>query len=235
MDENGIVNDGEMEVLSDEEIEAFLKDLHTERTSICYMMEFALWTFMRTGEIKALQYKDVDMERGEIKIYKSYGRVRKEGSYTKEGCTAMGYEWRLLEPKTKKSKRVFKMSPMAIEALENHLRMIRSKRPDILDSDGNIRPETFIFSTTNGKPYADQNINQLLKTSLKKAGVIKDISFHGLRHSGISYFLRHGADLRIISSLAGHSDVSTTLNIYYNLVREQIDRAYDMEYWKKIS
>lgn len=230
LDEEGIADTGEMEVLSDAEIAALDKELYTEKTTMCYMLSFIMWSFVRLGEAQAIQMKDIDLEKGTLKIYKTYGRVKKEGAYSDEGES--GYEWKLFAPKTQKSKRVVRLCPKALEALNNHLRILKTKRIDVLGGVPEIKPETFIFSTLDGNPYAGQNLGDLLKKSLKRAGIEKAVTIHGLRHTGISYFLRHEADLKTISVQAGHSNVATTANIYYNVVQDQIDGLYQKEYWK---
>ncbi len=84
-------------------------------------------------------------------------------------------------------------------------------------------PNTFIFSTMEGNPQSSAYLNLLLRHSLQRCQIDKHVTVHGLRHTGISYFLRHGIDIKVISEQAGHSEVSTTQNIYYNLVSEQLE------------
>jgi integrase len=229
IDEDGITDNGEMKVLSDEEINKFMTEINKENTSMCYMLAFGLWTFMRLGEMQAIQMKDIDLEKGTVNIYKSFSRVRKDGYYSGD----KGYEWKLVPPKTKKSRRVVYLCPEARKALENHLRMLKTKRIDIIDGAAEIPPETFIFSSLAGNPYATQNLNDLLKKTLKRADIKTKISVHGLRHTGISYFLRHGADLKTISAQAGHSNLTTTINIYYSITKDQIEGNID-KYWETL-
>lgn len=59
------------------------------------------------------------------------------------------------------------------------------------------------------------------------------MSLHDLRHTGISYWLRHGKNIKRISRVAGHSDVSITMRIYYNLLPEELDNVFD-DSWTRI-
>ncbi|MCR4762518.1 MAG: tyrosine-type recombinase/integrase [Lachnospiraceae bacterium] len=224
IDEDGIVDTGEMEVLSDNEIARLSEDMKREPTSACYMILFIMWTYVRLGECQAIQYRDIDFENRTIKIYKAYARVRRDDKDIKEGEPK--WEWKLFAPKTKMGRRVIKLSPQAMDALNNHLRLLRTKRIDVLNGNNEIDPRTFIFNTVNGNPFASQNLITLLKSAFKRCGITKHVTIHGLRHTGISYFIRHGADIKVISQQAGHSDVGTTTRIYYNIINEQIDDVY---------
>jgi site-specific recombinase XerD len=69
-------------------------------------------------------------------------------------------------------------------------------------------------------------LNDILSKALKRAGINKKVSVHGLRHTGISYFLRHGAASEVVSKQAGHNDISTTNGIYYSVIEEQKKDMY---------
>ena len=86
-----------------------------------------------------------------------------------------------------------------------------------------------IFCTENGKPVSQALLNRTLKKALSKAGIDLPMSLHDLRHTGISYWLRHGKNIKRISRAAGHSDVSITMRIYYNLLPDELDRVFGDE------
>ena len=73
-------------------------------------------------------------------------------------------------------------------------------------------------------------LQDAVKYWLQRAGISKNISIHGLRHTGISYWIRHGVDIASISRTAGHTDISTTTRIYYNIKY----RKYSFKYFKRI-
>ena len=205
-----IIDTEEIEVLSDEEIKAFTDDLISHKISNAWLLIFIMWTYVRLGEVVAIQYKDIDFDSHKIKIYKSYERVKDRSG------GSLKYKWELSTPKTKHGRRIIILCDNAYNALQEHLKV-----------KNEWKPTDFIFVTPSGNPQTSQTLNKTLQASFKRCGIQKSVTVHGLRHTGISYFLRHGVDVKVISEMAGHSDVATTQRIYYNVLQEQKDAAYD--------
>lgn len=67
-----------------------------------------------------------------------------------------------------------------------------------------------LFVTQNGKPVDRTAIWRMIKSYAKKAGIQKNISPHTFRHSFATHLLDHGADLRVIQEMLGHSHIATT-------------------------
>jgi integrase len=217
-DMEDIHDEDDMVVLSDEEIEMLTKELEKpyRNGQIGYtyghMLLFMMWVYMRVGEVIALQYKDIDFGEKTIKVYKAYGKekVRDEGSDKK-------YEWVLTTPKSKKGRRLLYMHDNAFEHLQKHLEL----------NFPSPSPDTFIFYTKQNNPMPDQFLNTMLKKALIRAGIDKKVTIHGLRHTGISYFLRHGVPVEVISRMAGHSEIATTTRTYYGVIEDQKKNAYN--------
>lgn len=207
-----IVDEEELVVLSDQEMDALTNELEKPyspgRIGYAYgsAILFIMWTFMRIGEVIALQYKDIDFDEKTIKVYKSYERVR-----NRSGKGDNKYYWELSDTKTKNGRRIIYMSDQAIKYLHRHLE----------EHYPNPTPDTFIFFSQQDNPLAAQFMNDILSKALQRAGITKHVTIHGLRHTGISYFIRHGVPNEVISKLAGHSDVSITNRIYYDVIEEQ--------------
>lgn len=84
----------------------------------------------------------------------------------------------------------------------------------------------YVFINNIGNPITRQGFFKNLKAIAKEQGIEKEISPHTLRHSYATHLLSHGADLRIIQELLGHSDISTT-EIYTHVVNEKIKSDYE--------
>ena len=70
-------------------------------------------------------------------------------------------------------------------------------------------------------PINNSNLNLTLAKILKNADIDKHVSVHGLRHTGISYFIRHNVDKDIVAKMAGHSDSKITDQVYYTILSDQ--------------
>ena len=83
----------------------------------------------------------------------------------------------------------------------------------------------YLFLNRSGKPLSRFYFIRQVKKYALEAGIDKEISPHILRHSFASHLLKHGADLRTIQELLGHSNVSTT-QIYTHISNEELKENY---------
>lgn len=82
----------------------------------------------------------------------------------------------------------------------------------------------YIFSHNSGKPMNLRNLNRAHDHILERAG-ISHIGIHALRHTFASQLFANKVDIKVISKLLGHSDVSVTYNIYIHLMQEDLPDA----------
>jgi integrase/recombinase XerD len=114
-----------------------------------------------------------------------------------------------------------RLVPLGEEALNWMKRYVKEGRPQILQQ----RVSDAMFVTGRGGAMTRQSFWHLLKRYSAQAGLTKPISPHTLRHAFATHLLNHGADLRVVQLLLGHSDISTT-QIYTHVARERLKQLH---------
>jgi integrase/recombinase XerD len=94
-------------------------------------------------------------------------------------------------------------------------------RPEILA--GKLSDDLFV--TRLGHQMSRQMFWKLIKRHAQQAGITQPLSPHTLRHAFATHLLNHGADLRVVQMLLGHSDISTT-QIYTHVARERLQQLH---------
>jgi integrase/recombinase XerD len=118
-----------------------------------------------------------------------------------------------------------RLVPMGEEAVDWISRYLSEARPDILQK----RLCDALFVTNRGDAMTRQAFWYLIKRYALLAGVNKHMSPHVLRHAFATHLLNHGADLRVVQMLLGHSDISTT-QIYTHVARERLKQLHSMHH-----
>lgn len=110
-----------------------------------------------------------------------------------------------------------RLIPLGEESLEWLQRFIAGPREEIL-----LEKQTdFVFPTRRGDRMTRQAFWHIIKRYTEHAGIHQPLSPHTLRHAFATHLLNHGADLRVVQMLLGHSDLSTT-QIYTHVARERL-------------
>lgn len=194
-----------MEVLSrthQKKVMQYIQEHFTFRNLGVYI---CLCSGMRIGEICALTWEDVDTDNGVIKIRRTIQRI-----YTiDEGGRKT--ELILDTPKTTNSIREIPMSKDLLKMLKPIKRIVNS---------------TFFVLTNDAKPTEPRTYRTYYKNLMKELG-LPQLKFHGLRHSFATRCIESKCDYKTVSVLLGHSNISTTLNLYVHPNLEQKKKAID--------
>jgi integrase/recombinase XerD len=110
-----------------------------------------------------------------------------------------------------------RLVPLGEEAMEALKRFCCGPRSEILHG----RQTDYVFPTRRGDGMSRQAFWHVIKFHARKAGITKRVSPHTLRHAFATHLLNHGADLRVVQMLLGHSSLSTT-QIYTHVARERL-------------
>jgi integrase/recombinase XerD len=114
-----------------------------------------------------------------------------------------------------------RLVPLGEEALAWLVRYLREARPVLLSG----KATDDLFVTSRGAAMSRQAFWQLIRRYSVKASLTGSISPHTLRHAFATHLLNHGADLRVVQLLLGHSDISTT-QIYTHVARERLKQLH---------
>ena len=114
-----------------------------------------------------------------------------------------------------------RLIPLGEEAIRWLNEFARGPRGEILLE----RQTEYLFPTRRGDRMTRQAFWHIIKRYARKAGIAKDLSPHTLRHAFATHLLNHGADLRVVQMLLGHSDLSTT-QIYTHVARERMKELH---------
>jgi integrase/recombinase XerD len=114
-----------------------------------------------------------------------------------------------------------RLVPMGEEAIVWVERYMRDARHELL----NGRPSDVLFPSQRGEQMTRQTFWHRIKHQAKVAGIGKSLSPHTLRHAFATHLLNHGADLRVVQMLLGHSDLSTT-QIYTHVARARLQEMH---------
>jgi integrase/recombinase XerD len=110
-----------------------------------------------------------------------------------------------------------RLVPLGEEAVSWLERYLREARNSLL----NGHPSDALFVTQRREAMTRQAFWYMIKRHAHNAGIQKDLSPHTLRHAFATHLLNHGADLRVVQMLLGHSDLSTT-QIYTHVARARL-------------
>jgi len=110
-----------------------------------------------------------------------------------------------------------RLVPLGEEAVDWLTRYIGEIRPDFFKAS----PDSSLFPSNRGTAMTRQTFWYAIKRYATQAGINNSLSPHVLRHAFATHLLNHGADLRVVQMLLGHTDISTT-QIYTHIAKERL-------------
>lgn len=180
----------EMQVLTPEEIQRLLIQA---KEDCCYeLLLLELSTGLRRGEICALQWDDLNLRTGELRVQRQVHRIKSKLVAS--------------PPKTKAGNRSVILPVPVLGVLKAYKETMNSRW-------------MFPSPVSEDSPRDPAAVRKRLQTILERAGC-KKIRFHDLRHTFSTAALEHGMDIKTLSTIIGHVSSSTTLNIYAHVTDE---------------
>lgn len=161
----------------------------------------SLYTGLRIGELLALEWSDINIERRELYVSKSCYDGKGEGMERRITGT----------PKTFSSRRVIPLPNSLMPLIEEHKRKSRSR-----------------WVISNGEEGVGvRSYQRSFELLLKRAGV-EHKGFHALRHTFATRAIECGMDVKTLSEILGHKNSTVTLNLYVHSMTEHKKRMMDM-------
>lgn len=181
----------DLEVLSLDEQRKLEKNVSVSNDPTDLGIMISLHTGLRIGEVCALTWDDIDLKQQIIKVRHTIARIRE---ITPDGATS---KLIIDEPKTKSSIRDVPISTSLVEAIKR-IQSISISNYVVSSSVSFVSPRTYY--------YRYYKVIELVG--------ISRVNYHALRHTFATRCIEAGVDVKSLSEILGHSDVSITLNTY---------------------
>ena len=191
---------------------AFLqeKDLHTliqalthvnikYRTAIYLLLDSG----MRRGELLGLEWKDIHWENCTITIRRNSVYIPEKGTYTDT-------------PKMRKSVRTIKLPKESFDMLQLYRAWQSRQRLKLGDK---WHDTDRLFTTWCGKPMNPSTLTCWFTKLARRVGLPEGVTLHSLRHTNASLMIAAGTNIRTVSARLGHSQTSTTTDIYAHAIQ----------------
>ncbi len=180
--------------------------LEASKTTSNYLQfAFILQTGLRTGELVGLKWEDIDFKNRTISINRTM-----EFRYGDQ-------EFRIGSPKSKSSRRQIPMTQAAYEILMTKKHEAENRKVC------NLQYNDFVFLNRNGTPTKNSTYDTAIYKIAQRIGM-KSFSMHTLRHTFATRAIEAGVKPKTLQRLLGHSNISTTMNLYVHLTDEEAEK-----------
>lgn len=184
-----------IQILSKEEQKILETYLMVKHDCFSLSILICLYTGIRIGELCALRWSDIDFNNRIILIHNTVQRIQnKENDISKT-------KLQITKPKTKNSIRRIPITSYLYDILNKYFVQNHEKS------------NYYIFRNKENGPIDPRKIQKHFKSIIKKLH-LTSITFHSLRHTFATLCIEVGMDIKTLSEILGHSNVSTTMSIY---------------------
>ena len=194
-----------LDVLSVTNHRKILNHIQSHFTFMGLGIYISLSTGLRIGEICALKWSDINVTDGILTVDRTIERI-----YIIEG-EKKHTELVINTPKTKNSCREIPMNKELLGMLKPLKKVVN---------------DDYYILTNDERPTEPRTYRNYYKRLMEKLDIPK-LKYHGLRHSFATRCIEVGCDYKTVSVLLGHSNISTTLNLYVHPNMEQKKRCID--------
>lgn len=194
------VEQPEISPFDPDEARLFVKAIEGERLEALYLLAIA--TGLRQAEILGLSWKDVDFKQSQCSVRKTLQRI--------DG------EFRFVEPKTARSRRILALPEIVITSLRTHK---GRQVGEMLAAGDKWESSDLVFTDAYGGPLSDRVVRGRFYRILESVGLRRQ-RFHDLRHACASLMISQGVPSREVMETLGHSTIAMTLNRYAHIFQE---------------
>ena len=189
----------ERPVADEETVQKLIAALETQSMKYEVYFKLVLATGMRRGEACGLRWSDIDWRHRTIHVQRTVVKLSGQKIFTKEPKTTSGNRRVYISKEMCKLLKAWKQ--------ECTWQMEQAEGQTLTEED-------YLFRQPGGDPMVPTTFTFRFKKILKENGLPQDLSVHSLRHTNASMLIAQGVDVRTVAGLLGHSQPSTTLDIY---------------------
>lgn len=200
------VPDDEMVIVRD--VPALIDKLQAS-DRFCVLAMISLFTGMRLGEVLALRWSSVDLDRNIISVREAIEATKAHGI-------------RFKTPKSKAGRRSVSLPDILAEALRDYRKAQLECRLKI--GAGRLPDDALLFGDIDGNPPSPNALSAAWSDFAERIGMAQ-VTFHALRHTHASQLIDAGVDIVTISKRLGHAKPDITLRIYAHLFRKDDGKA----------
>jgi integrase len=199
------IRDAERPVLSIEQVELFLAELDAHWCRP--IVELAVYTAMREGELLSLKWANVDFGDKALMVRSTVSYVARKGFVSGDAKTAS-------------SVRRIDLSQPAIDLLVKH-------RAEQETQALGWKEQDLVFSNSRGGYWHGASVDRVIKKAVIKLGLPRNFTFHCFRHTAVALLIKAGAHPKMIQEICGHATIEMTMNLYGHLFKGMHKEAID--------